>query len=38
MRHSIQTTMNIDGGAMNDSKCKVNSQVVGLISDESLGT
>jgi integrase len=31
MRHvSIQTTMNIYGRAMNDSKCKANSQVVGL--------
>jgi hypothetical protein len=31
MRHaSIQTTMNIDGRAMNHSKRKANSQVVGL--------
>jgi integrase len=37
MRHaSIQTTMNIYGRAMNDSKRKANSQVVGLIFGETL--
>jgi integrase len=39
MRHaSVQTAMNIDGQAMNDSKRKANSQVVGLVFGESLGT
>ena len=38
MRHaSIQTTMNIYGRAMNDSKRKANSQVVGLVFGEPLG-
>jgi integrase len=37
MRHaSIQTTMNIYGRAMNDSKRKANSQVVGLAFGETL--
>jgi integrase len=37
MRHaSIQTTMNIYGRAMNDSKRKANSQVVGLVFGETL--
>jgi integrase len=37
MRHaSIQTTMNIYGRAMNDSKRKANSQVVGLAFGESM--
>ncbi len=39
MRHaSIQTTMNVYGRAMTDSKRKANSQVVGLAFGESLGT
>jgi integrase len=37
MRHaSIQTTMNIYGRAMNDSKRKANSQVVGLAFGETM--
>lgn len=37
MRHaSIQTTMNIYGRAMNDSKRKANSQVVGLTFGETM--
>lgn len=37
MRHaSIQTTMNVYGRAMTDSKRKANSQVVGLVSGETL--
>ena len=36
MRHaSIQTTMNIYGRAMNDSKRKANSQVIGLAFGET---
>ena len=39
MRHaSIQTTMNIYGRVMNDSKRKANSQIVRLVFGESLGT
>ena len=37
MRHaSIQTTMNVYGRAMTDSKRKANSQVVGLVFGETL--
>ena len=37
MRHaSIQTTMNVYGRAMTDSKRKANSQVVGLVFGEAL--
>ena len=36
MRHaSIQTTMNVYGRAMTDTKRKANSQVVGLVFNES---
>ena len=37
MRHaSVQTTMNVYGRAMTDSKRKANSQVVGLVFGETL--